>query len=109
MADVIDLVERAFFEHGDIMAEDPTCFFEPEDETTVCEHEDETNRMFKRYAFMARHAARMRDGVKGDETVVLTRGDQNDWSVETRDGYPADSGKRDQNTNARLFGVRHTG
>jgi len=46
----------AWFEHGDVMAEDPTCFFEPEDETTVCEHEVETNRMFKRYAFMKRHA-----------------------------------------------------
>jgi radical SAM protein with 4Fe4S-binding SPASM domain len=46
----------AFYEHGDIMAEDPTCFFEPEDETTVSEHEEETNRMFKRYAFMVRHA-----------------------------------------------------
>lgn len=46
----------AWFEHGDLMAEDPTCFFEPEDESTVCEHEAETNRMFKRYAFMVRHA-----------------------------------------------------
>lgn len=46
----------AYFEHGDLLAEDPTCFFEPEDETTVCEHEAETNRMFKRYAFMVRHA-----------------------------------------------------
>jgi radical SAM protein with 4Fe4S-binding SPASM domain len=46
----------AYYEHGDIMAEDPTCFFEPEDESTVCEHEAETNRMFKRYAFMVRHA-----------------------------------------------------
>jgi radical SAM protein with 4Fe4S-binding SPASM domain len=46
----------AWFEHGDYMAEDPTCFFEPEDETTVSEHEEETNRMFKRYAFMKRAA-----------------------------------------------------
>jgi radical SAM protein with 4Fe4S-binding SPASM domain len=46
----------AWFEHGDIMAEDPTCFFEPEDESTVCEHEEETNRLFRRYAFMVRHA-----------------------------------------------------
>lgn len=48
----------AFFEHGDILAEDPTCFFEPVDETTVCEHEAETNKMFSRYAFMVRHAKR---------------------------------------------------
>jgi radical SAM protein with 4Fe4S-binding SPASM domain len=46
----------AYYEHGDVMAEDPTCFFEPEDETTVSEHEAETNKMFKRYAFMVRYA-----------------------------------------------------
>jgi len=48
----------ALFATGDLMGEDPTCFFEPEDESTVCEHEPETNRMFKRYAFMERHAVR---------------------------------------------------
>lgn len=46
----------AYYEHHDVMAEDPTCFFEPEDESSVSEHEPETNRMFKRYAFMVRHA-----------------------------------------------------
>jgi radical SAM protein with 4Fe4S-binding SPASM domain len=46
----------AYFESGDVMGEDPTCFFEPEDETTVCEHEEQTNKMFKRFAFMVRHA-----------------------------------------------------
>lgn len=46
----------AYYEHGDVMAEDPTCFFEPVDETTVSPHEEETNRMFKRYAFMVRYA-----------------------------------------------------
>ncbi|MCD4750487.1 MAG: radical SAM protein [Thermoanaerobaculales bacterium] len=46
----------AYYAHGDVMAEDPNCFFEPEDETTVCEHEEETNRMFKRFAFMQRAA-----------------------------------------------------
>ena len=50
----------AWFESGDLMAEDPTCFFEPVDETTVSEHEAETNRMFKRYAFMARQSCRER-------------------------------------------------
>lgn len=48
----------ALFQHGDLLAEDPTCFFDPVDETTVCEHEAETNRNFKRYLFMARHAGR---------------------------------------------------
>ncbi len=50
----------AYFDSGDLMGEDPTCFFEPEDETTVSEHEEETNRMFKRYAFMARQSSRER-------------------------------------------------
>jgi hypothetical protein len=56
----------AFYEHGDVMAEDPTCFFEPEDETTVSEHEDETNRMFKRYAFMVRYAHSKRTLIESD-------------------------------------------
>lgn len=46
----------AWFHSGNLMGEDPTCFFEPEDETTVSEHEEETNKMFRRYAFMARFA-----------------------------------------------------
>ncbi|HLX61605.1 MAG TPA: radical SAM protein [Planctomycetota bacterium] len=46
----------ALFKNGSLLAEDPTCFFEPVDESTVCEHEAETNYYFKRYAFMARHA-----------------------------------------------------
>ncbi len=46
----------ALFHHGDYMAEDPTCFFEPVDRSTVSEHEEETNRNFLRYAFMARFA-----------------------------------------------------
>jgi hypothetical protein len=50
----------AWFESGDLMGEDPTCFFEPTDETTVSEHEEETNRMFRRYLFMIRLAERQR-------------------------------------------------
>ncbi len=60
----------AYYEHGDVMAEDPTCFFEPEDETTVSEHEPETNRMFKRYAFMVRYAHSKR-------TLIERGGDEN--------------------------------
>lgn len=51
----------AFFHDGDILGEDPTCFFEPVDETTVSEHEEETNRRFRHYLFMMRHAQRSRD------------------------------------------------
>jgi len=50
----------AFFHSGDLMAEDPTCFFEPVDESTVCEHEEETNRRFRHYLFMIRRAERAR-------------------------------------------------
>jgi radical SAM protein with 4Fe4S-binding SPASM domain len=50
----------AYFEHGDVMAEDPTCFFEPEDETTVSPHEDETNEKFKEYAVMARYVKQIK-------------------------------------------------
>lgn len=55
----------AYFESGDILGEDPTCFFEPEDESTVCEHEAETNRMFRRYVFMVRHAGQGRGLFRG--------------------------------------------
>jgi radical SAM protein with 4Fe4S-binding SPASM domain len=46
----------AYFKCGDYMAEDPQCFFEPVDENTVSEHEEETGRHFQRYALMARYA-----------------------------------------------------
>ena len=63
----------AYYEHGDVMAEDPTCFFEPEDETTVCEHEPETNKMFKRYAFMVRHAHAQRSLFRTKDEASDTR------------------------------------
>ena len=40
----------AWFKTGDYMDEDPTCFFEPVDETTKSPHETETNRVFYQYA-----------------------------------------------------------
>jgi len=45
----------AYFHTGDYMQEDPTCFFDPVDATTVSEHEEETNRFFKKYLIVARH------------------------------------------------------
>jgi radical SAM protein with 4Fe4S-binding SPASM domain len=45
----------AYYKTGDIMDEDPTCFFEPEDEHTVCVHEEETNKTFKQFAIMSRY------------------------------------------------------
>jgi radical SAM protein with 4Fe4S-binding SPASM domain len=45
----------AYFHTGDYMEEDPTCFFDPVDRTTVSEHEEETNRFFKKYLMVARH------------------------------------------------------
>ena len=65
----------AYFDTGDLMGEDPTCFFEPEDETTVSEHEAETNRMFKRYAFMVRQARNSRsDGSAPSPEVRAHKG-----------------------------------
>jgi len=46
----------AYFHSGDYMGEDPTCFFDPIDRTTVSEEEEETNRLFKKYLIVARHA-----------------------------------------------------
>jgi radical SAM protein with 4Fe4S-binding SPASM domain len=60
----------AYYESGDVMAEDPTCFFEPENEGTVSEHEAETNKMFKRYAFMVRYAHSKRSLIQGDDQRV---------------------------------------
>lgn len=45
----------AYYHTGDYMASDPTCFFEPKDRSTVSEHEEETNRLFKKYLIVARY------------------------------------------------------
>lgn len=46
----------AFYHTGDYMREDPTCFFDPVDRSTVSEHEAETNNVFKKYLLVARAA-----------------------------------------------------
>jgi radical SAM protein with 4Fe4S-binding SPASM domain len=45
----------AYFHTGDYLEDDPTCFFDPVDRTTVSEHEEETNRLFKKYLMVARY------------------------------------------------------
>lgn len=45
----------AYFHTGDYMEEDPTCFFDPIDRNTRSEHEEETNRFFKKYLMVARY------------------------------------------------------
>lgn len=45
----------AYYHNGDYMSEDPTCFFDPEDRSTVSEHEAQTNRLFKKYLIVARY------------------------------------------------------
>jgi hypothetical protein len=45
----------AYYHNGDYMAEDPTCFFDPEDRNTISAHEEQTNRLFKKYLIVARH------------------------------------------------------
>lgn len=44
----------AYYHSGDYLQEDPTCFFEPEDENTVSEFEEATNKLFIKYARLAR-------------------------------------------------------
>ena len=46
----------AYFHTGDYLGEDPTCFFDPVDRSTVSEHEEETNRVFRKYLLVARAA-----------------------------------------------------
>lgn len=46
----------AYYHTGDYLEEDPTCFFEPVDASTVSEHEAETGRLFKKYLIVARYA-----------------------------------------------------
>ncbi len=46
----------AYYHSGDYLEEDPTCFFDPVDKNTVSEHEEETNRLFRKYLIVARHA-----------------------------------------------------
>lgn len=46
----------ALYHTGDYMGEDPTCFFDPVDPSTVSEHEEQTNHVFMRYLLMARAA-----------------------------------------------------
>ncbi|MEW6271941.1 MAG: radical SAM protein [Thermodesulfobacteriota bacterium] len=46
----------AYFHGGDVLGEDPTCFFDPLTPETRSEHEEETNRRFKKYLLVARHA-----------------------------------------------------
>lgn len=44
----------AFYHSNDYLAEDPTCFFDPADERTICRHEEQTNKVFERYVRVAR-------------------------------------------------------
>ncbi|MDH3973939.1 MAG: radical SAM protein [Deltaproteobacteria bacterium] len=44
----------AYYHTGDYMQEDPTCFFKPKDESTVSEFEEITNKIFRKYARLAR-------------------------------------------------------
>ncbi len=46
----------AYFRTGDYPGEDPTCFFDPVDSSTVSEYEEETNRVFRKYLLVARAA-----------------------------------------------------
>ena len=66
----------AFYETGDIMSEDPTCFFEPVDKTTVSDHEQETNKMFKTFVAISRFADKI-NAVKVSDTSQATIRNEN--------------------------------
>ena len=59
----------AYFHTGDYMQEDPTCFFDPVDKTTVSEHEEETGRFFKKYLMVARHVGLYHRPAKNDPSA----------------------------------------
>jgi len=58
------------------MSEDPTCFFEPVDKTTVSEHEQETNKMFKTFVTISRFADKI-NAVKVSDTSQATIRNEN--------------------------------
>ncbi len=66
----------AFYETGDIMSEDPTCFFEPVDKTTMSEHEQETNKTFKTFVAISRFADKI-NAVKVSDTSQATIRNEN--------------------------------
>lgn len=58
----------AYFHTGDYLEEDPTCFFDPVDRMAVSEHEEETNRLFKKYLLVARYVGLYQRPIsQGDE------------------------------------------
>jgi radical SAM protein with 4Fe4S-binding SPASM domain len=82
----------AYFHTGDYMQEDPTCFFDPVDKTTVSEHEAETNRFFKKYLMVARYVglyqrpARVR---KTTDESPVDRVDSSESRVESQPSRPS--------------------
>ena len=64
----------AYFHSGDYMGDDPTCFFDPVDRNTRSEHEEETNRLFKKYLMVARYVGLYRRPPKpSDECAAGSR------------------------------------
>jgi len=55
----------AYYHTGDYMAEDPTCFFEPVDASTICEHESQTNSLFLKHVRVASRSGLYRAPAKG--------------------------------------------
>jgi AdoMet-dependent heme synthase len=65
----------AYFHTGDYMQEDPTCFFDPVDRTTVSEHEEETNRFFKKYLMVARYVGLYERPAPSKPPATVSRSD----------------------------------
>ncbi len=64
----------AYFHGGDYMGEDPTCFFDPIDRSTVSEHEAQTNEVFRKYLLIARAAGVYRPPGAGAGSAPSTPG-----------------------------------
>jgi radical SAM protein with 4Fe4S-binding SPASM domain len=57
----------AYYHMGDYLEEDPTCPFEPENETTVSPFEDETNKLFRQYIRLSAWAGLYKPGYKNHQ------------------------------------------
>lgn len=68
----------AYFHTGDYLEEDPTCFFDPVDRTTVSEHEAETNRFFKKYLMVARYVGLYRRPASAAKSVASSEANRSE-------------------------------
>lgn len=61
----------AYYHSGDYMAEDPTCFFEPADESDISPFEKETGEIFMKYLRIAYHAGLYKIPQRGNQEALI--------------------------------------